>query len=129
MNDEPHVALGQFTIAMSPSDPLLDSTARFDFTKTWTGAVSGTSTGVMLSGGDPGTGNAGYVALEVFDGQIDAHRGRVIFQQFGTMNAGDYVLRYQIVPGSGTDGLSGITGVLDLLIEEGSHNVTLRYVV
>jgi hypothetical protein len=115
-----------FTIDMTPGDPAVDSTARFDFTKTWSGQIEGISRGLMLSAGNPHEGNAGYVAIEVFDGSIDGRCGSIVLQQFGTMNAGDYILRYEIAPGSGTDQLAGMAGKLDLEINDGHHNVTLH---
>jgi hypothetical protein len=81
----------------------------------------------MLSGGDPGSGNAGYVALEVFRGTLDGKAGTVTLQQFGTMTGSEVVLNYEVVPGSGTDELSGITGSIDLDIVDGVHHVTLTY--
>lgn len=112
---------------MQPADDALETTARFDFTKTWSGGMVGTSRGVMLSGGDPQQGEAGYVAIEVFNGSVDGLQGSLALQQFGTMHSGDYVLRYEIVPGSCTGELTGIVGSVDLTIADGLHRVTLRY--
>ena len=117
----------EFTIDLQPGTPELDSTGRFDFTKIWTGEIAGTSRGLMLSAGDPSSGDAGYVALETFDGTIDGQHGTVALQQFGTMRHGDTVLRYDLVPGSGTGGLVGISGTIELLVTEGTHQVLLRY--
>ena len=37
------------------------------------------------------------------------------------------VLRYEVVPGSGTEGLTGLVGPVDLVVEEdGTHRVTLH---
>lgn len=74
----------------------------------------------MLAAGDPATGKAGYVAVETVDGELDGLRGGFAFQQFGTMTAPDQQLRYEIVPGSGTADLAGITGTLDLEIIDGN---------
>ena len=98
-----------------------------DFTKTWSGGIEGTSRGAMLSAGDPGSGDAGYVALEVLDASIDGRRGTLVLQQSGTMTGGDAELTYRIVPGSGTGELAGITGTVDLEVTEGRHEVTLTY--
>lgn len=117
-----------FTMSMQPVAPELENTSRFDFSKTWSGGLSGTSQGVMLSGGDPQTGEAGYVALEVFRGSIDGRQGSVMLQQFGSMTGGGQVLYYEVVPGSGTDELAGVTGIVDLTVDpDGSHHVVLRY--
>ncbi|WP_405062267.1 DUF3224 domain-containing protein [Kribbella sp. NBC_01505] len=111
-----------FTIDLKPADPLLEATARFDFTKNWTGGMVGTSTGLMLSAGDPSTGKAGYVALEVFSGRIDGLNGTVVLQQFGTMSD-ETTLYYEFVPGSGTGQLAGLLGKLKL----DGHDVTVSY--
>ncbi|OYO01103.1 uncharacterized protein DUF3224 [Propionibacteriaceae bacterium ES.041] len=113
---------------MTPGDPLLGGTGRLNFTKTWSGGMAGTGRGVMISAGDPGSGEAGYVCFEIFEGSIDGHEGSAVLQQFGKMTGGDSELRYEVVPGSGTDELAGITGVVELTVDEtGQHRVRLSY--
>lgn len=116
-----------FTIDMTPGQGLITGSARFDFTKTWTGAIDGVSSGTMLTAGDPATGSAGYVALEVFDGRIDGRSGTIAFQQLGTMSEGDPVLQYVLAPGSGTGDLAGVTGMLTIeaVGDDGVHQVAL----
>ncbi len=117
----------EFTIDLTPADPLQPATGRHDFSKTWTGGLAGTSTGTMLSAGDQAAGAAGYVALEVFTGTLDNHEGSFALQQFGTMDASGMVLHYAIVPGSGTDALTGLTGTLNLAVVDGQHRVVVAY--
>lgn len=112
---------------MEPAEPVVAGTGRFDFEKEWTGDMVGLSRGTMLSAGDPIAGTAGYVALEVFDGEIGGRVGTVALQQFGTMTDGDQVLNYVIVPGSGTGELEGILGTLELSVADDDHNVVLRW--
>lgn len=120
-------AHARFSIDLRPGDPVLEGTGRMDFTKTWTGDLAGSSRGTMLSGGDPSTGHAGYVALEVFEGALEGRTGSFVLQQFGVMSGGAPELRYEIAPGSGTGELTGITGVVDLEVVDGVHEVVLRY--
>lgn len=103
-----------FEIDMTPGDAFVVDSGRMNFTKTWNGAMFGHGEGVMLSAGNPTTGTAGYVALEKFTGTIDGRNGTCFLQQLGAMTGGHQDLRYQVVPGSGTGDLEGITGVLDL---------------
>lgn len=117
---------GRFDIDIAPADALLPGTGRFDFTKTWSGGITGTSAGVLLSGGDPSAGAAGYVAIELFEGAIDDRPGTVMFQQFGSMFDGAEVLRYEVIPGSGTGELATVTGEVVLEAANGDHRVTLR---
>jgi Protein of unknown function (DUF3224) len=44
------------------------------------------------------------------------------------MRGGAQTLHYEVVPGSGRDGLEGIGGVLELTIEDdGTHRYALEY--
>lgn len=118
-----------FEVEFDVVDGLLAGTGRRNFNKTWSGGIVGTSQGVMLSAGDPVAGQAGYVALESFTGSIDGRSGDIVLQQFGVMRGAGYQpeLRYEVVPGSGTNGLTGMTGVVELDVVDGVHQVTLRY--
>ncbi|SHJ55597.1 Protein of unknown function [Tessaracoccus bendigoensis DSM 12906] len=117
-----------FEIEITPTEAVLPATGRFDFAKVWTGDIRGVSRGVMLSAGDPASGTAGYVALEVFEGTIGERSGTVAFQQLGTMDHGNQGLRYLVVPGSGTGDLVGAIGVLNLKVDSdsGIHSVVLE---
>ncbi|HJB11046.1 MAG TPA: DUF3224 domain-containing protein [Candidatus Brachybacterium merdavium] len=114
-----------FTIEMHPGQSLIDGSARFDFTKTWNGALEGTSHGAMLTAGDPATGSAGYVALEIFDGTLEGRGGTIALQQLGTMDAGEPQLQFVLAPGSGTGELAGVTGTLTIesVGDDGVHQV------
>ena len=119
----------EFSIDLTPGEGLHAGTDRFDFTKTWTGGLTGTSVGTMLSAGDPGAGHAGYVALERFEGEVDGREGTLVFQQFGTMDAAGPVLTYLVTPGSGTGALAGLTGTLNLDVVDGVHRVEFDYTI
>jgi hypothetical protein len=118
-------ASARFDIELTPADGVLPGTERFDFTKTWTGDISGTSAGVMLSAGDPAAGTAGYVALETFEGTVDGRQGTLVFQQFGSITKGSSQLRYEVVPGSGSGELEALAGEVDLQVADGVHEVTV----
>ena len=122
-------ARGTFDISLAPGPTELDgAVSRFEFTKTFKGDFEGTSTGVMLSAGDPQRGAAGYVAVESVRGKVADREGSFAFQQFGTLLGGSQTLHYEVVPGSGELGLSGITGRLRLTIDDdGTHHYELEY--
>lgn len=115
-----------FAIELRPAEAVLEGTGRFDFSKVWTGGMAGTSTGLMLSAGDPAAGTAGYVGLEVFRGSVDGLEGSVVLQQFGTMSE-ETVLYYEFAPGSGTGQLAGLVGTVELDTSGGGHDVRVRY--
>jgi hypothetical protein len=106
------IARGTFTVQIDPVEHPQDGIGRMTLTKTWFGDLSGSGAGTMLSAGDPGAGRAGYVAVETVTGSLGDREGTFAFQQFGTMNNGIQDLRYEVVAGSGTDQLAGISGTL-----------------
>ena len=122
-------ASGTFDVNLTPgADELDGAVRRFELTKRFHGDFDGTGTGVMLSGGDPQAGTAGYVAIETVNGRLGDRAGGFALQQFGTMRAGHQTLHYEVVPGSGDGELTGISGRLHLTIDEdGTHHYELEY--
>ena len=122
-------ARGTFDVSMRPGPDELDgAVSRFEFSKTFHGDLDGVGTGVMLSGGDPQAGVAGYVAIETVQGHLEDRQGRFALQQFGLMRGGSQTLHYEVVPGSGNGELAGITGTLLLDVDEdGTHRYSLEY--
>jgi hypothetical protein len=119
-------ACGWFDVTLTPQEPD-GGIGRFQISKTWHGDLAGVGHGLMLSGGDPAQGAAGYVALEVADGTLHGRSGSLAFQQLGVMRGGSQELRYDVVPGSGTGDLAGIAGNLTLTIDDAGHHYELTY--
>ncbi len=122
-------ARGTFDVTTQAGPAELDgAVSRFELSKTFHGDLQGVGTGVMLSGGDPQLGAAGYVTIETVRGSIGERQGSFALQQFGSMHDGSQTLHYEVVPGSGSGQLSGIVGKLDLNIDEnGIHRYELQY--
>jgi hypothetical protein len=122
-------ATGTFEIELTPGPPEIEgSVGRFDFTKTFHGDLEATGAGVMLSCGSPQTGEAGYVAIETVRGRLGDRQGGFALQQLGMMHAGSQTLHYEVVPGSGDQGLEGVAGTFHLTIEsDGTHRYQLEY--
>lgn len=120
-------ATGEFDVQLTPGNSEAEGAIyRFTLTKTWRGDLTGSGRGVMMSGGDPATGNAGYVAIESFEGTLAGRRGGFLLQQFGDLDEGSETLYYQVVSGSGTGELVGLRGRMDLDIDdEGVHRYVL----
>lgn len=115
---------------MTPGDAELDGAVnRLNFTKTFTGELEATGAGMMFSCGDPQSGEAGYVAIETVHGHLGGQDGSFALQQFGTLHEGTQNLHYEIVPGSGHGALTGITGTLNLVVNDGTHRYELDYEV
>jgi hypothetical protein len=118
-------ARGTFAVKLLPEESGLPMVGRFALEKTYAGDAVGTGAGVMLSAGDPATGEAGYVVLEVADLTIGERSGTFAMQQLGTMSGGQQSITYLVTPGSGTGGFAGISGRLELEIRDGEHRYDL----
>ncbi|MFC4640442.1 DUF3224 domain-containing protein [Deinococcus hohokamensis] len=123
-------ATGTFEIRMVPHAPAEASSpaiSRRHFDKTWTGDLSGHSQGEFLSVGDPASGAAAYVVMEVFAGTLHGREGQFAFHQYGTLLGGEQTLQYEIVPGSGSGALASLSGTLRLELVERAHHYTLTF--
>lgn len=95
--------------------------------KQYSGALTGTGQGDMLSAGTPGAGAAVYVAVEHVTGTLEGKAGGFLLAHRGTMDGSSHALEIIIVPGSGTGELAGISGRCDIRIEARKHFYDLSY--
>lgn len=125
-------ATGTFTIDLRPAEGPAEPTGlgRFEFDKQFHGDLVATSRGAMLSAGDPSTGSAGYVVVEVVEGRVADRAGGFALQHNGVMDGGEATLDITVVPGSGTGGFTGIRGDFALTVDDdGTHRYDLTYTV
>jgi hypothetical protein len=123
-------AKGTFEVKVIPlaEDKSEGSTlGRMSIDKQFRGDLEGTSKGEMLSAGTSVKGSAGYVAIERVSGTLNGRKGTFVLQHTGTMNRGTPSLSVDVVPDSGTDQLSGITGTLTIIIADGKHSYEFEY--
>ncbi len=122
-----HHAKGEFEVTLVPVSAEGDTLMRMSIDKQFHGDLEGHSTGEMMAGGTPANGARVYVALETVTGSLDGKSGSFILAHRGTMTSTAQDLSVIIVPDSGTDGLKGITGTLDIEITGGKHFYKLDY--
>jgi Protein of unknown function (DUF3224) len=124
-----HHAHGTFTVKIEPSaaPAPAEGLARYSSDKQIHGDLEGTGKGEMLSGGDPKTGMAGYVAIEMVTGTLAGKHGSFALQHSATMDASGPKMTVIVVPGSGTGELKGIAGTFTIRIEGGQHFYDLDY--
>ncbi len=124
-------ARGNFNVEINPDPPYLDEGGiklnRNLVTKEYFGDMVGSAEARMLAAYTSTPGSAGYVAIERFIGSLGDRQGSFVLQHNGVMNRGDGQLSVVIVPDSGTGELEGITGALQIDVEEGQHLYTLEY--
>ena len=71
---------------------------------------------------------AGFVASEVVTGRLDGREGSFVVQHWGLTGDGPPRTGGHVVPGSGTDGLTGLTGTVTFaMAPDGAHSLTLTY--
>jgi uncharacterized protein DUF3224 len=124
-------ATGTFEVKLAPVSTDDDGTgnplARFSIEKRFSGDLTGTSTGEMMSAGSPAKGSAGYVAMERVNGTLSGRTGSFVFQHSATMHRGVNTLLIQVVPATGTGELTGLAGTLAIVIEGGKHSYEFDY--
>jgi len=124
-------ASGTFDVALAllPIENATDADLmqRRSIHKTFHGALDGTSKGQMLSIGTGTTGSAVYVAVERVEARLDGKSGTFALHHTGIMNRGAPTLTIAVVPDSGTDALTGITGTMQIDIRDKQHYYTFDY--
>lgn len=118
-------AAGPFDVKLDPQPDA--PIARLTIDKRFHGELEATSKGQMLSFRTPTSGSAGYVAMELVDGELGGRRGTFVLQHSGTMNRGAASLTLTVVPDSGTGELAGLTGAMQIAIENGAHSYVFDY--
>jgi hypothetical protein len=122
-------ARGTFEVKLTPQ---ADGDAgaglgRLILDKQFHGDLEATSQGQMLSAGTAVKGSAGYVALERVSGTLLGRTGTFVLQHHGLMDRGTPSLTITVVPDSGTDGLTGLTGTMGIEIADGKHSYDFEH--
>jgi hypothetical protein len=124
-------AAGPFEVKLNPLAVAFASEAdvlsRRSIDKVFHGDLEATSKGEMLAAGTSVKGSAGYVAIERVTGALNGRSGTFILQHSATMNRGAPSLSITVVPDSGTGDLVGLTGSMNIIIEDGKHSYEFEY--
>jgi len=118
-------ATGSFEVILQPlSNTEVTPDALFGrllLTKKFSGDLTATARGQMLSAGTSTRGSAGYVAIDHVTGSLEGRQGSFVLQHSGSMNRGVPTLSIMVVPDSGTGELTGLAGTLSINIIDGKH--------
>ena len=120
-------AAGEFEVKMKPVSAADEPVMRMSLDKQFTGDLVAEGIGQMMAGGNEAKGARVYVALETVTGSLNGKTGSFVLAHRGTMTKDAQVLSVIIVPETGTDQLTGITGELGIDIRDGKHFYTLDY--
>jgi hypothetical protein len=127
----PNHARGTFDVKVTPQ-PADGSDAggpfgRLGLDKQFHGSLAASSKGTMLGAGTAVAGSGAYVAFELVSGTLDGKRGTFILQHVGTMRRNVPAMTVTVVPDSGTEQLTGLTGRMTIIIEGKKHSYDLEY--
>lgn len=119
----------EVTLKPQPADDYADGAAlgRMSIDKQFRGDLEATSKGQMLTGMTSVKGSAGYVAIERVSGTLAGRRGTFVLQHSGTMTRGAPSLTITVVPDSGTEQLTGLSGAMAIDVANGKHSYVFDY--
>lgn len=121
-------AKGSFDVTITPQETADEApVARMLLYKEFHGDLEAISHGEMMAAHEPLTGAGVYVAIDRVAGTLHGRAGTFLMAHRGTRHADGQQLDITIVPGSGTGQLAGITGSVDIQIEEKRHFYTIDY--
>jgi hypothetical protein len=120
------LATGTFSTSLQPitayaPDGEGTKQGRMSIDKEFFGELIGISVGEMLTAMTPVQGSAGYVAIEKVTGELNGKKGSFALQHFGIMRSKESRLILEVVPDSGTDELTGLSGSMEIRREDGEH--------
>jgi hypothetical protein len=128
-------ATGSFEVKIVPAESSSigkeGGVGRMTIDKVISGDMVGTTKGEMLTSITESTGAMAYVAIETVTATLDGRSGTFVFIHNATMNKADSTssqLHVAVVPGSGTGGLTGISGTFSIHVDShGKHTYTFDY--
>jgi uncharacterized protein DUF3224 len=126
-------ATGTFEVKLLPLATAHDGDApplaRMSLDKRFSGDLTATSAGEMLSVMGSVKGSAGYVAIEKVTGSLHGREGSFALQHSGSMNRGTPQISVTVIPDSGTGALTGLAGSLQIIVENKQHSYIFEYTV
>ena len=123
-----HRATGTFEVQLSPQEDAGSPVGRMSIDKQVKGALEATSKGQMLMAASESVqGSAGYVAIEKVTGTLDGRTGTFCLQHNATMNRGAGDLNIIVIPDTGTEELTGLSGTMNIIVDAGKHSYEFDY--
>lgn len=119
-------ASGTFDVELTPQDDGESPAGRMLISKTYHGDLEGTAYGQMISKRIEG-GSAVYFAIEEFTGSLEGRSGGFTLLHHGQMTAESQSLDITVLEGSGTGGLVGVTGAMQIGKADGGHSYELSF--
>ena len=123
----PYQVSGEFTVKMTMASDEDNPVGRFTLDKAYTGPLTASAVGTMITGMGTVEGSAAYSAIEQVSGELDGKTGTFSLIHRGIMDRGAPSLEIMVVPDSGTGELAGLSGTMGIRIEDGKHFYDFSY--
>jgi len=124
-------ASGPFDVKITPQTLLDQETAaglgRMSLDKQYHGDLEAKATGVMLTASTDVKDSGVYVAVERVTGTLKGRSGSFAMNHTGVMTRGKPELKITVVPDSGTGQLAGLSGTMNIKIDNGKHFYEFDY--
>lgn len=125
-------ATGTFEVKLNPQKPDNEQAegaklSRMSSDKWYHGDLDGKGQGEMLASPPDAKGSGAYVAIERVTGKLKGRSGSFLLQHSGVMTRGVGQLSITVVPDSGTGELTGLSGKMNIIIENGKHSYEFDY--
>jgi hypothetical protein len=126
-----HVS-GGFDVKVTPQKPdnkeaEAAGLGRMSIDKQYQGTLTAIGKGEMLSCMTEVKGSGVYVAIERVTGTLDGRSGSFVLHHRGIMTRGEPHLSVTVTPDSGTGELAGLSGEMEIKIENGRHFYEFDY--
>lgn len=122
-------AHGTFDVKLLPQPTEEKTLSRMSIDKQFHGDLEAVSKGEMLAAMGNLKGSAGYVAMERVTGSLHGRTGTFVLQHSSTMTRGTPHQSITVVPDSGGDQLTGLTGSMTVIIADGKHSYEFEYTI
>jgi hypothetical protein len=116
---------GDFEVQLAPQEDTEAPAGRMMINKVYQGPLAGTGSGQMLSKRTDGA--SVYAAIEEFTGTLAGKTGGFTLIHSGFMAGDEQRLTIEVVEGSGSGELAGISGAMTIDMKDGQHRYNFSY--
>ncbi|MFI5670708.1 DUF3224 domain-containing protein [Streptomyces sp. NPDC051704] len=123
---------GRFTFADWQEQPIgpAGSTprlARSTVVNAFAGGIEAAATDAAYTITYTGEGTGSYTGLELLSGAVDGRKGAFVLEQRGTFDASGTRCTFEVVPGSGSGELAGLSGSGGFTYRHGDTSVAYEF--
>ncbi|MFD6967320.1 DUF3224 domain-containing protein [Streptomyces sp. NPDC059979] len=123
---------GRFTFADWEETPVgpaeaVPRLAHARVTNAFTGGIEAPGTACDYTIAYTGENVGAYSGMELLAGSLDGRKGTFVLEERGTFDAAGTVCRFEVVPGSATGDLAGLTGSGGFTFRHGESSVAYSF--